>query len=227
MENEKQTNRNEIDDLTGGVFIRRRDGSIVRGRAIKNNLVDNGVAYMVNFTEGDKARRQFFGAGELEAEQADITKQLEAEAEARRVELESRLAGQSINAALIEQPEADTLRINGRPEDLSEPTQEKVNDSNDKLPSLARTIEFLNERLKLSLLPLPEGISHNILAASLSVWGEKFLEQAEDGTGPLSESDAKRLAAIGAAMKTVKPYPGDNFSALRREAQEIVDRIKV
>lgn len=228
MDNEKQTNSNEIDDLTGDVLIRRSDGSIVRGRAIKNNLADTDIAYVVIYEVEGETRQRLFRKGDLEAMQSDIAKQLEAEAEARRVELEPRIAGQSINAVLMEQPDdADTLRIKERLEGPAEPAQEKPEDSGDKQPDLARTVEFLNERLTLSLLPLPEGISHNILAASLSVWGEKFFKQAASGTGPLSESDAKRLAAIGAAMKTETTYPSGDFSALRREAQEIVDRIKI
>jgi|GEM_PF-3484740 len=228
MDNEKQTDTSETNDLTGEVFIRREDGSIVRGQAIKNTLRDSDIAYAVTYKAPDGNRRRLYGVGDLEALQSDIAKQLEAEAESRRIQLEPRLAGQSINSVLVGQPDEKSMQqIKERLDGPAEPMQEEIKSSGDKQPDLARTVEFLNERLKLSLLPLPEGVSHNILAASLSVWGEKFLEQAASGTGPLSEGDAKRLAAIGSAMKNDKTYPDGDFSDLRREAQEIIDRITI
>lgn len=106
---------------------------------------------------------------------------------------------------------------------LSSSTPEAV----DATLELERTVTYLKKQLLLSILPMPQGITHNMLGIALQVWGEKFQNQILDDNGPLDEGDAKRLAAIGSEMKNGKLYQTDNFSELRREAQEIVDRIKL
>lgn len=100
MGKEKPTDSNEDLDLTGDVFIQRSDGSVAKGKAIKNDLVDNDVAYTVVYEAEDEMRRRFFRKGDLEAMQSDVSKQLEAEAELRRVQLAPRLAGQAIDATM-------------------------------------------------------------------------------------------------------------------------------
>lgn len=231
MSNEKQTDDaiEKIDDLSGEVLILRSDGSICKGQAIKNTLIENDIAYSVIYTDEDgNTRRRLFRKGDLEAMQSDISRQLDIDSEWRRQQLGLRL-GQTAGDA--EQSEANLQRIKARLEGSidSQTRHIPANESGapEKQPDLAQTVEFLRGRIEQSMLPVPEGISHNLLAISLRVWGDKFLEQSAGGDGPLSESDAKRLVAIGSAMRNDKHYTVHNFFSLCREAQEIIDKIRV